>query len=77
MAGMTLLDPPIRGDDLASGLPIQIIAMDLVGESCIFLVVDIEGLLSVKHHDQIKFDWRYDLNKHRWFDAAYGLDEDG
>lgn len=65
---MTLLDPPFFGEDLASGLPVVLLAMDLEGSSCVFLAVDIEGLVSVKLDKDIKLDFRYDLKKKKWYD---------
>jgi len=74
MTRMTLLDPPILGEDLASGLPIMLIAMDMVGASCVFLTVDMEGLIRVQYDKDVKTDWRYSLEKRRWYDASIGVD---
>ena len=73
---MTLLDPPIMGEDLKSGLPILMIAMDLGGSSCIFLTVDMEGLMKVQQAAELKSDWRYDLTKKKWYDASFTGEED-
>lgn len=74
MAGMTLLDPPLLGEDISSGLPIQILAMDMVGDSCVFLTVDMDGLIQVQVHKAVKLDWRYSLEKRRWYSASLGVD---
>ena len=76
MARMTLLDPPILGEDLDSGLPVMLIAMDLVGSSCVFLTVDMEGLIRVQSEKEVKTDWRYSMEKRKWYDASLGMDED-
>jgi hypothetical protein len=74
---MTLLDPPIFGEELASGLPVLLIAMDLAGSSCVFLVVDMEGLLSVKYDRELKTTMRYDLKKKEWYDNdALAVEDD-
>ena len=74
MAEMTLLDPPILGEDLASGLPIMLIAMAMVADSCVFLTVDMEGLIRVQYDKDVKTDWRYSLEKRKWYDASIGVD---
>lgn len=71
---MTLLDPPILGEDIKSGLPIMLIALDLKGDSCVFLTVDMEGLIRVQYDREIKTDWRYSLEKRKWYDASLGVD---
>jgi hypothetical protein len=67
---MTLLDPPFLGEDKQSGLPVLMIAMDLVGSSCVFLTVDMEGLLRVQYDKELRTDWRYDLKKREWYDKS-------
>ena len=72
---MTLLDPPLMGEDVSSGLPILMLAMDIVGSSCVFLTVDSEGLMALQDASKIKSDWRYDMRESRWYDASIGLGE--
>jgi len=73
---MTLLDPPIMGEDLKSGLPILMIAMDLAGSSCVFLTVDMEGLMRIQAEKEIRSDWRYDISKRKWYDASFQGEDD-
>ena len=73
---MTLLEPPIMGEDLKSGLPVLMIAMDIAGSSCVFLTVDMEGLLNLQSQSELKSDWRYDMKGKQWYDASVGLTKD-
>ena len=71
---MIMLEPPILGEDLASGLPIMLIALDLKGDSCVFLAVDMDGLVRVQRDKDVKIDWRYSLERRKWYDASIGVD---
>ena len=75
---MTLLDPPLMGEDVLSGLPILMLAMDIVGSSCVFLTVDSDGQMALQDVKEIRSDWRYSMPEERWYDASIGLgDKDG
>ena len=64
------------GEDLKSGLPILMIAMDLAGSSCVFLTVDMEGLMRIQAEKEIRSDWRYDISKRKWYDASFQGEDD-
>jgi len=70
---MTLLDPPIVGEDVKSGLPVLMIAMDIAGSSCVVVTSDSEGLMRLQNIDEVRSDWRYDMASSKWYDASVGL----
>ena len=74
---MILLDPPFLGEDVKSGLPVLILAVDIAGSSCVFLTNDMEGRLQLLKPDEVLSDFRYDMKAGKWYDASVGLKEDG
>lgn len=64
-----LLDPVIFGEEIKSGLPCVILAVDFQGVSIVLLYADSEGYLHASEPSMLRTDWRWDLKK-GWYDAT-------
>lgn len=74
---MKVFKPPFYAEDVTTGLPVLIWAMEIGGSGAVFLTVDIDGLVRVQRETDIRMDWRYDLNKKEWYDHSFlGVEEE-
>jgi hypothetical protein len=62
-------DPVLFGEEVQSGLPCVIIAVDFQGVSTLLLYADSDGYLKVAPPEQLRSDWRWD-HKLGWYDAS-------
>lgn len=67
---MTLLDPPLLGEDIKSGLPVLMFAMDITGSSCVFVTMGTEGEINLQDASAVRSDFRYDYDKKEWYDKS-------
>jgi len=67
---VTLLDPPLLGEEVASGMPVLIFAMDVAGSSCVFVTFGSEGEIKLQAASDLKSDFRYDYDKREWYDKS-------
>lgn len=67
---MTLLDPPLLAEEVKSGLPVLLFAMDVTGSSCAFVAFGTEGEIQLLEAAEVKSDFRYDYDKREWYDKS-------
>lgn len=70
-----LLEPPLFGESLETGLPVVVIAVDFTGASTIALISDSDGNMSTCSVDKLRSDWRYDHQRNEWYDASVKAQE--
>jgi hypothetical protein len=73
---VTLLDPPLLGEEVKSGLPVLIFAMDVAGSSCVFVTFGTEGEIRMQDVSEVRSDFRYDYDKREWYDKSSQGHED-
>jgi len=73
---VTLLDPPLLGEEVKSGMPVLIFAMDVAGSSCVFVTFGTDGEIKLQNVSDILSDFRYDYDKREWYDKSTKVADD-
>lgn len=68
-------DPPLFAEEVKSGLPAIILAVDFQGSSTLLLYADSDGYLHTGEPQDLRTDWRWDLKAEKWYDA-HAKDDD-
>jgi len=63
---MMIFEPPLRGEEKKSGLPVVIMAVSEQNESVLF--VDGEGDIYIKPFNEVSVNWRYNFDLGKWVD---------